>query len=81
MPSTLKCNKISPNTIYNNLTHSVPLPPDYPMANSIKQIHNLNEKLNNSDFFDPSIVPTFDAELLDAHDPETVKNAKLNMYV
>ena len=38
MPSTLKCNKISPNTIYNNLTHSVP--PHYPMANPIKQIHN-----------------------------------------
>ena len=24
MAATLKCNKISPNTIYNNLTHSVP---------------------------------------------------------
>ena len=24
MAATLKCNKISPNTIYNNLTHVVP---------------------------------------------------------
>ena len=53
MPSTLKCNKISPNTIYNNLTHSVPLPPDYPMANSIKQIHN---KKNICKIQNPNII-------------------------
>ena len=40
---------------------------------SIKQIRNLTYKLNNTEYFDPSIVPTFDAELLNEHDPETVK--------